>query len=78
MCPFAVKTYSIVCIPLNTPTVLYLQHHRAISDGWESLVLCNDCLKEILSILQPIVGNCTFDPCVDAMYAYGSPHHSEI
>ena len=39
MCPFAVKTYSIVCVPLNTPTVLYQQHHRAASDGWESLVL---------------------------------------
>jgi len=40
---FEVKTYSIVCVPLNKPTVPYLQHHRAASDGWESLVLCNDC-----------------------------------
>jgi len=62
MCCFAVKTYSIVCVPLNTPTVLYLQDHRSNSDGWESLVLCNDCFKEILSILQPMVGNCTLDP----------------
>ena len=62
MCCFAVKAYSIVRVPLNTPTVLYLHHHRSNSDGWESLVLCNDCLKEILSILQPMVGNCTSDP----------------
>ena len=62
MCSFAVKTYSIVCVPLNTPTVLYLQHHRSNSDGWESLVLCKNCLKEILSILQPMVGNSTLDP----------------
>jgi len=62
MCCFAVKTYSIVCVPLNTPTVLYLQDHRSNSDGWESLVLCNDCFKEILSILQLMVGNCTLDP----------------
>jgi len=62
MCPFAVKTYSIVCIPLNTPTVLYLQYHRAISDGCGSLVLCNYFFKEILSIVQPMVRNCTLDP----------------
>ena len=34
MCCFAVKSYSIVCVPFNTPTVLYLQHHRSNSEGW--------------------------------------------
>jgi len=58
---FAVKSYSIVCVPLNTPTVLYLQHHRSNSDCWESVVLCNDSLQEILNILKPIVGNGTSD-----------------
>jgi len=62
MCPFAVRTYSIVCVPLNTPTVLYLHHHRSNSDGWESLVLCNNCVKEIVNILQPMVGKRTSDP----------------
>ena len=61
VCCFAVKTYSIVCVPLNTPTILYSQHHMSNSDGWESLGLCNDCLKEILSVLRPMVGNCTLD-----------------
>ena len=62
MCPFAIKTYSIVCVPLNTATDLYIQHHRAASDGCESVVLWNDCLKELLSILQRMVGYCTLDP----------------
>jgi len=59
---FAVKSYSIVCVPFNTPTVLYLQHHRSNSEGWKSLVLCNNCVKEILNILKPMVGNCISDP----------------
>ena len=46
----------------NTPTVLYLQHHRSNSEGWESLILCNNCAKEIVNLLQPMVGNCTPDP----------------
>ena len=62
MCCFAVKSYSIVCVPFNTPTVLYLQHHRSNSEGWESFVLCNNCVKEILNLLQPMVGNCTSNP----------------
>jgi len=44
MCCFAVKLYSIVCVPFNTPTVLYLQHHRSNSEGWESVAVCNDCV----------------------------------
>ena len=67
-----------MCVPFNTPTVLYLQHHRSNTEGWGSLVLCNNCVKQILNTLMPMVGNCTSDPRVDVMYAYDSPHHSEI
>ena len=62
MCLFVVKTYYIMCIPLNTPTVLYLQHHRAASDGCVSSVLCDYCLEEIQRILQRMVGNYNSDP----------------
>jgi len=62
LCCFALKSYAIVCVPFNTPTVLYLQHHRSNSEGWKSLVLCTNCVKEILNILKPMVGNCTSDP----------------
>jgi len=31
---FAFKMYGIVCVPSGTPTVLYLHHHGATSDGW--------------------------------------------
>ena len=62
MCCFSLKSYSIVCVPFNTPTVLYSQHHRYNGEGWKSLVLFNNCVKEILNILKPMVGNCTSDP----------------
>ena len=44
MCCFGVKSYSIACVPLNTTIVLYIQHHMSNSEGWESLVLGNDCV----------------------------------
>jgi len=52
--------YAIVCVPLNTPTVLYLHHHRAASDGWASYSLCDVCLEAFRLILQPSVGKCTY------------------
>ena len=61
MCTFVVKMYSIVCVPLNTPPVLYLHHHRAASDGWGSANLCDECSEEFQSILEPFVGTCTLD-----------------
>jgi len=59
ICVFAVKMYAIVCVPLRTPTVLYLNHHRAVSDRWTSDILCDESLEENRLILQPFVGNCT-------------------
>ena len=56
LCCIALKSYSIVCFPLNTPTVLYLQNHRSNSEGWKSLVLCNNCVKEIINILKAYGG----------------------
>jgi len=61
MCGFAFKLYAIVCVPLDTPTVLYLHHHRAASDGWNSDSLCDECSEEYRLLLQPFVGNCTSD-----------------
>jgi len=61
ICVFAVKMFAIVCVPLNTPTVLFLNHHRAVRDVWTSDILCDECLEEFRLILFPFVGNCTSD-----------------
>jgi len=57
---FAVKMYSVICVPPNTPTVLYINHHRAARDGWTSDTLCDECLEEFRLLLNPFVGNCTY------------------
>jgi len=54
--------YAIVCVPFDTPTSLYLHHHRASSDGWKSLNYCDDCSKDFERIIKPFVDNCTSNP----------------
>jgi len=61
MCTFGVKIYPIVCLPLNTPSVQFLQYHRAASEGWESSILCDEFSEEIQRVLQQFVGNCSSD-----------------
>jgi len=61
MCGFSFKLYAIVCVPLDTPTVLYLNHVRAAINDWNSDSLCDVCLEEYRLQLQPFVGNCTSD-----------------
>jgi len=58
-CVFAFKMYAIVCVPLSTPTVFNLRHHRAASEGWTSDALCAECSEEFKILLLPFVGNCT-------------------
>jgi len=54
----AFKLYA-VCVPLTTPTVFYLRHHRVASEGWTSGSLCAECSEKFKLLLQPYVGNCT-------------------
>ena len=58
-CVFSFNMYAIVSVPLSTPTVFYLRHHRAASEGWTSGSQCTECSKEFKLLLQPFVGNCT-------------------
>jgi predicted amidophosphoribosyltransferase len=54
--------FAKVCVPFDTPTVLYLNHYRATSDGWSSVNVCDECMEDFKRILLPFVGNCTSDP----------------
>ena len=33
---FTFILYAILCVPLDTPTVLYFHHYRSTSDGWRT------------------------------------------
>jgi len=57
---FYIHNYAILCIPLDTCTVLYLHHNRTVSDGWRIDNLCDECSEEFRLILQPFVYNCTY------------------
>ena len=67
---FAFKMYGIVCVPLDTPTVLYLHHHAATSGGWTPDYLCKVCLNEFQPILRPFIcdssstRSCRYNVCV--------------
>ena len=48
--------HAIVCVPLGTPTVLHVNHHRAASDGWNSDSQCHECSEDFRLTIQPFVG----------------------
>jgi len=56
---FSFKMYAVVAAPFDTPKILYLQHHRAGSDGWRSDFFCDHCFDEFKTVLSPVVGNCS-------------------
>jgi len=61
---FRFKMYAIVAVPFgDEPTILYLQHLRAASDGWPTDFLYVYCLEEFQQVLAPIVGNCNLERC---------------
>ena len=37
---FAFQKYGIVCVPFDSPKVLYLRHYTATSGGWTQTSLC--------------------------------------
>jgi len=44
---FAFTKYWIVCVPLDSPKVLYLLHHGTSSVGWTQDALCRPCFGTI-------------------------------
>jgi hypothetical protein len=57
---FAFIKYAIVCIPLETPKILFLRHYRAASHGWRTHNLCAACCRDCTPSIQLFVNNCTF------------------
>ena len=72
---FAVKIYVIVRVPIDTPIVFSLNHHRAASDGWISDILCDECSEKFGHVLQLFVDNCTYERSCKCNV---NPRHSEI
>ena len=44
---FAFKMYGIVCVPLDTPTVLNVHHHWATSGGWTPIPYAESVRRNI-------------------------------
>ena len=57
---FAFIKYAIVCVPLETPKILFLRHYRAASDGWRTYNHCAACCRDRTPLIQQFVKNCTF------------------
>ena len=56
----ALIKYAVVCVPLETPNILFLLHYRACSDGWGTYSLCAACSRDCTLSIQQFVYNCTF------------------
>jgi len=56
---FAFQMYGIVCVPLNSPKVLYLRHYGFTSGGWTQTSLCRTCLKGYRSRTDSFLLTCT-------------------
>jgi len=55
---FAFIKYAIVCIPLETPKVLFLRHYRAAFEGWRTFNLCAACCRDCTHTIQQFVNKC--------------------
>jgi hypothetical protein len=57
---FAFIKYAIVCIPLETPKILFLRHYCVASDGWRTYNLCAACCRDSMPSIGQFVNNCIF------------------
>lgn len=57
---FAFQYYANVCVPLDTPTVLYLHHYRSTIDSWKTNDPCEDFFSEIISLQSESSSTTTF------------------
>jgi len=56
---FLLSTCTVLCVPSDTPTFLYLHNHRATSGGWTPDSLCKESLSEFQSTLRRFIWDCT-------------------
>jgi len=56
---FSFLKYGIVCVPLASPMVLYLQHHSATSRGWTQNSLRTPCFLNYQPVLDHFIPACT-------------------
>ena len=59
---FAFIKYAIVCIPLETPKILFLRNYRAANDRWRTFNLCAACCSDSMPTIHQFVNNCAFPP----------------
>jgi hypothetical protein len=52
---FNFLNFTILCVPLDTPTILYLQHYRSSSEGWNTHIICYKCSGECTPAFRKFV-----------------------
>jgi hypothetical protein len=57
------KKYAIVAVPFEIPTIFYLKHYRATSEGWKTSLLCEICFDEYREILAPYISPSSGPSC---------------
>jgi len=75
---FAFRLFGIVCVPLNTPTVLYLHPNGTTRGGWTPNSLCKVCLNEFEPILTTIICDSTGTRSCKCNVCLRKIRHSEI
>ena len=51
--------YGIVCVPFDSPKVLYLRHYTATSGGWTQTSLCLPCFTAFRPNTRAFLPACT-------------------
>jgi len=55
---FAFEMYGIVCLPFDSPKVLYIRHYGATSGGWTHTSLCLRCYKDFRPSTKSFLPTC--------------------
>ena len=57
---FAFIKYAIVCVPVDTPKILFLCHYRSSSDVWRTYNLCAACCRDYRPSVRQFINNYSF------------------
>jgi len=75
---FTLLMYGIVCVPFDSPKVLYLRHHEATCRGWTQSKLCRPCLGNYRPVIDKFLPICTASSSCKCHICLRQPHHCEV
>jgi len=75
---FAFQKYGIVCVPFDSPKVLYLRHYGATSGGWTQTSLCLPCYKAFRPNTRSFLPACRALARAGVMFVSENPRLCEV